>query len=187
MPKPDSYFCHFLGKPPSVLQVLDDPTVELDELIEATALQLEPREIDQGRASYWQVTAEKDERHINAGFAARRNSRQALGVFRLDPGIAQAASVVIEHDRDDSTFECIADLHRSLHLGQQDVRTMLVHHLLNTLQRGDLDRDFVYYKLSKGKVSELVIGVYGECQNVAVELELHKAWEWARRLVTDRE
>lgn len=71
----NSIFLHFLGKRPSVFSILDDPEAQ-DTLLKSMALELKPREADNGWSSYWESKNNNEEQSVKAAFAARRDKKK---------------------------------------------------------------------------------------------------------------
>ncbi len=174
-----SFLVHFLGKPPSVLQIQDDPTAE-HTLLEATCLELEPREVDKGWASYWEATTPESEENINAGFAARRPHKQKLLVLRVPKSTVVRSGIEIQAKADQEAFRCISDLHRLLDLSSKASRMQLATEIWNIIKSGESGLGKIHYSIKKKDIIPLVTSVYDRCSRDGFQPETHTASQWAR-------
>jgi hypothetical protein len=183
MPKTKLYnLIRFIGKAPSVLQIYDDPEAE-KTLLEATALELEPREKDKGWSSYWQVGTEQQENPVRACFASRRRDSQKLGVLRLPRELVEQLDIEINHSPDPDTFACIADLHYLLYLSSKQTRIQIARAIKEALDKGELTKDDFYQEVKKGEIKNLLENTYQTCRQSGLEPDLSKAQPWARELI----
>lgn len=172
----------FLGKEPSIFQIFDDPEAE-ETLLEATALELQPRAVDQGWSSYWQVETEQQENPVKASFASRRQRQQKLGVLRLPRKLVEQLDIEINHAPDLDTFACIADLHYLLNLSAEPTRIRLAHAIQKAVDNGELTKDDFYQEVKKNAIKTLLENTYQTCCQSGLEPDLSKAQQWARELL----
>ncbi len=130
----DARLIRFFPQSPTFL---DDPQ-DAVSFLEMARKRLGPREVDKGRASYWEATSSLQQVRFTAQYAANQSKQPkrvtALGVARE---LVEAHRFNIEEARDPQAFECVADLHRHIDMLTPDAVDRFAHMLLQSLLSRD--------------------------------------------------
>jgi hypothetical protein len=180
---PDSARRHLLRflKKPSLFQLLDDSLADKTRLV-AIALELEPREVDRGKLSFWEVDGAQSERFVVAAFAARRPRRDRIDVLRLPLELFLELEIQTEAEPDRTTFKCIRDRHRTLDLASKAKRLELAEAICNRVTSQGVDREDIHYRIRRGEIEEVLRNANRECRNLTGAIDVDLVSEWARSL-----
>jgi hypothetical protein len=176
------FLIRFPPKEPSIFRIPDDPEAEATGP-ESIALALEPRLVDQGQSSFWQVINGHQENHVKASFAAQRQNKQNLFVLRLPRKLVEQVNVGIKHDPVLTTFACIADLHHLLNFDSRPALNRLAEELWKALQSDELARNDVYHKVKKSEIGQLLSETYQSCIHDGEMPDITRAQQWAQDLL----
>ena len=175
---------HVLGKQPSIFRIPVPKNPEGD-LVGAMELELRPRDKDQGKPSYWEISNETEERHFAAGFSARRENRQHLHMLRLHRDFLESVGLDIIDAPDNDTFACLADKHRLIDLASQETRRKLAKAIWETIKSNQLAPKEGYKRVKKGELRTLIPEVYNTCLRQGETIDLKKAEDWARAFLEE--
>jgi hypothetical protein len=168
---------------PSIFQALDDPTIDERGLVEATALQLRPREVDAGYLSCWQERCSEERERICAAWAANKRKADGLPFVRLPQSLLEYLAVEIVQQDDPDSPSCVASLHHGIFLADAEVRKMVAKNLLEELKKGNITRNQLYMRISKSNVTKLISTVHQQCQEERADIDEGKMKPWALELV----
>ena len=162
----------------SVIRYLQTPTIfgriDDERWEEIVHHNLRPREQDEGKTSFWEHSNKQEKRHILAANAARKNNKDRIMAVSLSNQLFEEAWAELLDEPDDKNFSCIAELHRSGLLEDDQTRTRLLEEIRSRFETDAVDD----ISMSRGKVGELVKDVIEECDHI----EWDKAGEWASNL-----
>lgn len=183
-PESDPQLLRFFNQSPSFL---DDP--QNTELFQKRACKvLEPRPVDEGRPSYWEAVSSMQRTRLAAQNGVRRKKLNKFNILSVDRALVRSHGFSIAEEPDNTAYECVADLHRTIDMRPPDTLESFIEllraQLLEACNLGNSSRNqgaVSYESLNKDDVQKLMKDVLRGCPNS----DLGGVHDWVRQAVDE--